>query len=112
MTDATLASVQGFLGLCGRAGQAVLGQEACVEAVRSETVAVVLLDESSSPASLKRFTDSCATHHVPLYGMPAGFIARAVGKDGRMSVALKRGGMAKRMMELLRQERPLAGADT
>ena len=43
MTEQTLHRLKGFLGLCGRAGQITLGQDACVDAVRSETAALALM---------------------------------------------------------------------
>jgi ribosomal protein L7Ae-like RNA K-turn-binding protein len=112
VTDTTLERVRGFLGLCGRAGQTVLGQDACVEAVRGETVALVLIDESSSQTTRKRFFDSCTTHCIPLYGVPQGMIAQALGKNGRMTVAIKRGRMARQLLTLLAEEKSLAGMDT
>lgn len=83
-----------------------------MEAVRSETAALVLMDESSSPTTRKRFSDSCASHHVPLYCVPEGLISQALGKDGRMTVTVKRGRMAQKLFELLREEIPLSGIDT
>jgi hypothetical protein len=112
VTDATLNSLKGFLGLCGRAGQTVLGQDACVEAIRGDTAALVLMDEGSSPTTRKRFTDSCASHRVPLYNAPAGLIAQALGRDGRMAVVVKRGRMATKLKELLKDECPVAGTET
>ena len=109
MTEQTLHQLKGILGLCGRAGQITLGQDACVDAVRSETAALVLMDESSAPTTRKRFSDSCASHHVPLYSAPSGMIAQALGKDGRMTVAVKRGRMARKLLELLRDDVPLSG---
>ena len=109
MTEQTLHQLRGFLGLCGRAGQVTMGQDACVDAVRAENAALVLMDESSAPTTRKRFSDSCASHRVPLYSVPKGFIAQALGKDGRMTVTVKRGRMAQKLLELLREEIPLSG---
>ena len=112
MTEQTAHQLKGFLGLCGRAGQVTLGQDACVQAVRGETAALILMDERSAPTTRKRFSDSCASHRVPLYGTPAGLIAQALGKDGRMTVAVKRGRMAQKLFELLKDEIPLSGTDS
>ena len=111
MTENTLHQLKGFLGLCGRAGQITLGQDACVSAVRAETAVIVLMDETSAPTTRKRFSDSCASHHVPLYSVPEGLISQALGKDGRMTVTVKRGRMAQKLFELLREDVPLSGAD-
>ena len=112
MTEQMLRQLAGFLGLCGRAGQIALGQDACVDAVRSETAVVVLMDEGSAPTTRKRFSDSCASHRVPLYSVPRGMISQALGKDGRMTVTVKRGRMAQKLLELLREEVPLSGMDS
>ena len=112
MTETTLRQLKGFLGLCGRARQTTLGQDACVEAVRSETAAIVLMDSGSAPTTRKRFSDSCASHRVPLYCVPEGLIAQALGKDGRMTVTVKRGRMAQKLLELLKDEIPLSGMDS
>ena len=110
MTEQTLHQLRGFLGICGRAGQVTMGQDACVDAVRAESAALVFMDEGCAPTTRKRFSDSCASHKVPLYGVPSGFIAQALGKDGRMTVTVKRGRMAQKLFELLKDETPLSGA--
>jgi ribosomal protein L7Ae-like RNA K-turn-binding protein len=112
VTEKTLKELSGFLGLCGRAGQTTLGQGACVEAVRSDTAALALMDEGSGPATRKRFIDSCSSHGVPLYLVPQGAIGQALGKSGRMTVTIRRGGMAQKLLDLLKDSVPLAGTGT
>ena len=104
MTDQETTRLKGFLGLCHRAGQVILGQDACVNAVRGESAAVVLMDESSTEVSKKRFRNACFSHHVPLHSVPKGLIAGALGKDGRMAAAIRQGTMARRLIELLPRE--------
>ena len=101
MTDQETIKIKGFLGLCYRAGQVILGQDACVDAVRRKTVAIVLLDDSSTEVSKKRFRNSCTSHHVPLYGVTEGLIGQATGKDGRMVAAVRQGTMARKLIELM-----------
>ena len=104
MTGETAKRVAGFLGLCNRAGRLSLGQEACVRAVRKRDAALVLLDEGCSGNTRKRFVDACGTYVTPLYSMPAGQIAKAVGKAGRMVAAVGPGDMAQKLLTLLLQE--------
>lgn len=104
MTEAAEKRVAGFLGLCTRAGQLSFGQEACVDAARTRKAALVLLDEGSSENTRKRFLDSCKTHGVPLYGLSEGTLAQAVGKEGRKVAAVMPGGMAQKLLELLKDE--------
>ena len=112
MTEQTLQRLKGFLGLCGRAGEITLGQDACVAAIRAETAAIVLMDDGCSPTTRKRFFDSCGSHRVPLYGVPQDLISQALGKNGRMTVTVRRGRMAQKLIEILRDETPLAGIDS
>lgn len=104
MTQQEANKLKGFLGLCYRAGQIVLGQDACVNAVRKHLVALVLLDETSTDVSRKRFRNACTSHHVPLYGVPDGLIAQALGKEGRMAAAVRPGTMAQKLQGLIREE--------
>ena len=110
MTSDTAKRVSGFLGLCTRAGKLVSGQEACVDAVRRHSVAVVLLDEEASDNTRKRVSDACKTHGVLLYGMEEDMIADSTGKEGRKVVAVQNGGMAKKMLALLQGEPVLSGS--
>ena len=104
MTPERAAQIRGFLGLCARAGQLIFGQEACVDAVRRHKAGIVLLDKASSANTLKRFLDTCATHETLLYGMEDDAIAKAVGKDVCRVVAMKPGGMTKKMIDLFKDE--------
>lgn len=101
MTGAIPARAAGFLGLCMRAGQVSIGQEACVAAVRGHTAQLVLLDMGSGANTLKRLMDSCQTHGVPLYQWPEDSIAQAVGKRGLKVAAVRRGAMGQKLQALL-----------
>lgn len=111
MTQETASKVAGFLGLCTRAGRLSFGQEACVKAVRKGEATVVLLDEGASENTRKRLRDACQSHGVPLYGMPEGRIAQAVGKEGRMVASIGGGGMAQKLLKLLEGETPVNQGD-
>ncbi len=89
----------GYIGLAARAGQAVTGEGACVQAVRAGKAAVVLLDSAASENAVKRFTDACAHHRVPLVRFPPEMLQKAVGKPGRMALALVSGGLAAKVLE-------------
>ncbi len=91
----------GFIGLAVRAGQAVTGEGACVTAIRAGKAAVALLDGAASENAVKRFTDACAHHKVPLMKLPPEMIQRASGKPGRMSMVLSPGGLAEKVLECM-----------
>lgn len=103
MTDASAAFQRagGFLGLMRRAGQIILGAEACLNAVRNGKARALLLDEGASDNARKRFTDACRSHGVPLYTCPEGALSAFLGKPGRMTAALMPGDMADKMLQLL-----------
>ena len=96
-----------FLGLCMRAGRIISGQEACVDLARKEEAALVLMDAAASENTRKRITDACHSHNVPLYEISEGELGRAIGKNGRMMVALKMDGMAQKLITLLQNEQQL-----
>lgn len=91
----------GYIGLAVRAGQAVTGEGACVTAIRAGKAAVAMLDSGASENALKRFTDACAHHRVPLIRLPPELIEKAIGKPGRMSLVLSPGGLAKKALECM-----------
>ena len=99
--------VVSFLGLCMRAGRITSGQEACVDLSRQEQAALVLMDAGVSENTRKRITDACHSHSVPLYELTEGQLGWAIGKKGRMVVALKADGMSQKLLSLLANEQRL-----
>ena len=89
----------GYIGLAVRAGQAVTGEGACVSAIRAGKAAVALLDSGASDNAVKRFSDTCAHHRVPLIKLPPEMLQGAVGKPGRMSLVIGPGGLAEKILE-------------
>ena len=107
MTEQIENQVINFLGLCMRAGRIISGQEACVDLARQEQAALVLMDAGASDNTRKRISDACHSHNVPLYEMAEGALGHAIGKNGRMMVALKMDGMAQKLLTLLQNEEQL-----
>ena len=91
-----------MLGLCARAGKLISGEKACVQAVRGGGVHVVLLDGAASDNAVKAVTQACQTHGVPLLHTGGFELGEAIGKPGRMAVAVTDAGMAERIIELSR----------
>ncbi|MDD3337041.1 MAG: ribosomal L7Ae/L30e/S12e/Gadd45 family protein [Eubacteriales bacterium] len=91
-----------FLGLCMRAGQIISGQDACVAAVRNGAAALALLDGTASENTRKKMTDTCHSHQVPLYQLDS--LGHAIGKPGRLVIALPAGGMAQKLLSLLENQ--------
>ncbi len=104
MKPETEQRVTNFLGLCMRAGQMTSGQDACVDAIRNGMAAIVLLDGDASENTRKRVTDACHSHPTPLYIISNGALGHAIGKKGRMVISLQEGGMADKLLTLLKDE--------
>ncbi|MEG2702375.1 MAG: hypothetical protein RSA65_07140, partial [Clostridia bacterium] len=90
--------------LCMRAGKLASGQEACVELVRSGKAAVAFMDEEASLNTKKRVTDACKARETPLYELAADALGDSIGKSGRMVTAIASGGMADKLLQLLKDE--------
>lgn len=103
MTDAApdFDKLAGYIGLAVRAGLAVTGEGACVAAIRAGKAAVAMLDSSASENAVKRFTDACAHHRVPLVKLPPELMQKAAGKPGRMAMVLNPGGLASKVLECM-----------
>ena len=91
-----------MLGLCARAGKLITGEKACVQAIRAGSVYVMLLDGAASENAVKAVTQACQTHGVPLLRTGGFELGEAIGKPGRMAVAVTDAGMAERIIELSR----------
>lgn len=96
------AQLYGWLGLAARAGQLLSGDFACEKAVRAGEAAVLLVDADASANTRKKYADACAYHKVPLYIVEAGKLGEAIGRPGRMTVAMKPGALAKKALERLK----------
>ena len=107
MTEQMENRVNGFLGLCMRAGRIISGQEACVDLVRREEAALVRLDGGASENTRKRILDACHSHSVPVWALGEGALGQAIGKSGRMVIALKMDGMAQNLLSMLGGEQRL-----
>ena len=107
MTEHIENQVVSFLGLCMRAGRIVSGQEACVDLIRRKEAALVLLDGSASDNTRKRIVDACHSHDAPAWELSANALGQAIGKRGRMVIALKDDGMAQNLLTLLKDEERL-----
>lgn len=87
-----------LLGICARARKLAYGEPATVSAIRSGKAYAVVLDTTTGSNTRKSVTDSCRTHNVQLFN--AENLGEAVGKPGRMAIAVLDRGLAKRVIEL------------
>lgn len=92
------------LGLAMRAGALSLGEEGVLKAIASGKTAFVLVDEGASDNTKKRFRDSCAHYGVELFQTQRDRLGAAIGKPGRMSAAVAKGGLGDRLLSMARGE--------
>ena len=104
MTEHIENQVVNFLGLCMRAGRVISGQEACVDLIRREEAALVLMDGAASENTQKRIKDACQSHNVPVWTLSENALGQSIGKKGRMVIAMKPDGMADKLLSLLQGE--------
>lgn len=77
-----------------KAGKLALGIPPTEQAIRAGHAHLVLLDEGASALSQKSVRDACAFRGVRLITVPEGAIGDAVGRPGRMAVAVTDAGLA------------------
>jgi len=91
----------GSLGLAMRAGFVQSGEATCERLVKAGAASLILIDAGASAASKKAVTDACAYYGVPHRLVPAGELGQAIGKPGRMAVAITDKAFAARLNALL-----------
>ena len=89
-----------MLGIAMRAGALTLGEDGVLKAISSGKAGLVLVDAGASDNTRKRFADSCAYYGAQLRLTQAGRLAAAIGKPGRMSAAVKPGGLCDKLCAL------------
>lgn len=90
------------IGLCMKAGKAKSGAYAAESSIRNGEARLVLLEESASDATRKRYVSLCGNHGVPIYTVQS--IGTAIGKPGRIVLAVTDDSFRKMLEELLVQE--------
>ena len=92
-----------LLGIAMRAGVLTFGQDAVLKAISSGTAGFVLLDSGASDNTKKKISDSCRYYGVDLFETAQDRLGYAVGKPGRMSVAVAKGTLGDRLYELAKK---------
>lgn len=112
-TSQDTARICGMLGLCVKAGKAVLGAPLVLQAIRSMQLRrrpqMVFLCSDASANTCKRIQNGCRTYHVPCYMLPltGTQTAQAVGKSSMiMAVGITDSGMARTLYEKVFSENP------
>ena len=99
MEDARYKRLQGLMGLCVRAGQAVFGEDGCLKSIRAGQCGALLLDEGASAATAEKYRGACERAEVPMIRLPEGLLFEATGRPG-VAMAVVSGGLAQQLIGL------------
>ena len=91
----------GMLGMAARAGCVESGGDACREAIRQRKAYLLLIGADLSPGQRERLQRLCGEENVPqVVCTREDQLGRAIGRPGRMVVAITQKGFAERAMSL------------
>ena len=85
--------VRGLMGLTMRAHQATFGEDGCLKALRKGQCALLLADETLSPAVMEKYRLACERSGTLLRVLPPGLLGEATGRPGK-AMAVAPGGLA------------------
>ncbi|GED29058.1 MULTISPECIES: YlxQ family RNA-binding protein [Brevibacillus] len=91
-----------LLGLAMRARKVITGEEQVLAAIRSGQAHLVLLAADASDNTAKKMRDKCSYYGVSCVTTGDRHeLGRAIGKDGRVTVAVTDGKLAESIQRLL-----------
>lgn len=91
-----------LLGLAMRARKVITGEELVLQAVRSNQAKLVLLASDASANTAKKVQDKCSYYGVSCVTTgDRHSLGHAIGKDGRVTVAVTDGKLAESIQRLL-----------
>lgn len=93
------SAVAGILGLAFRARQLLPGAGRALDHARLKGTGSLLVDETASANTFKRFTDAAGHHGLRLITLPGGLLGRALGSPGAMVALILPGGLADKLLE-------------
>ena len=92
-----------MLGIAMRAGGLTLGTDGVLAEIAAKRAALVLLDETASDNTKKKFRDSCAYYGCELFETAQDRLGFAIGKPGRMCAAVAKGTLGDKLKALAQQ---------
>ncbi|RWZ60451.1 YlxQ family RNA-binding protein [Halobacillus fulvus] len=91
-----------LLGLAVRAGKCTFGEEAIVRDIQKQKAKVVLIASDTGKQTKKKLTDKCSFYNIPCYVVEdRDTLSQAIGKSGRVAIAVLDQGFAKKLQSLL-----------
>ena len=88
------------LGLAARAGMISSGEFGTFQVLKAGKAAFVLVDEAAAANTKKEFKDGCSFRSVPCWETEKNRLAQAIGKPGRMCLAVHTGTLADKLKAL------------
>ena len=98
-----MAKLEGLLGICVRAGQAVFGEDNCMKTLRAGQCVALLMDEGISENVRKKYEGICERSDTVCRTVPEGLIEQATGKTG-MAVGIRKGSLGTQILDLLQKQ--------
>lgn len=93
-----------LLGLATKAGKLVSGDETTVNAVRKNSVSLVIVATDASEATIKKMKDKCNYYETPiLVSCTKAELSHAIGKS-RAIIGVSDNGFSRKMRELMKEE--------
>ncbi|WP_226034907.1 YlxQ family RNA-binding protein [Aquibacillus saliphilus] len=91
-----------LLGLAYRAKKCTLGEESIIRDIQRQKAKLVLLASDAGENSRKKITDKCSYYQIPLIVVDdRDTISHAIGKSGRVAIAIIDSGFAVKITSLL-----------
>ncbi|MFZ0370644.1 MAG: YlxQ family RNA-binding protein [Halobacillus sp.] len=91
-----------LLGLAFGAGKCTLGEEAIVRDIQKNRAKIVLIASDTGKQTKKKLTDKCSFYDIPCYMVDdRETLSHAIGKAGRVAIAVLDQGFAKKLQSLL-----------
>lgn len=98
--------VYGLIGICQKAGKLVSGEFSCEDAIKKDTVYLVILAKDASENTRKKFKDRCNYRNVPLleFGTKES-LGNAIGKVKRATIGIVDETLAEKIAILIKQRK-------
>ncbi|MDL4840104.1 YlxQ family RNA-binding protein [Aquibacillus rhizosphaerae] len=91
-----------LLGLAMRARMCTLGEESIIRDIQKQNAKLVLLASDTGPHTSKKIKDKCTYYNIPFRIVDdRDTISQAIGKSGRVAIAILDGGFADKITSLL-----------
>lgn len=95
-----------LLGLANKARKIVTGEDLVLTEVKSKRAKMVFLASDASANTEKKMTDKCTYYGIQVIrNFDRVSLGTAIGKEARVSLAVLDAGFAKKMIQILQEER-------